>query len=128
MILSGTMIPMQMIKKKIGPALVPTIGLCLVAYFCFHALQGHRSIFARERLQGELAEAHETLSELQTERQHLESRINLLMPDALDLDLLEEQARSVLNYAHPDDVILFTRPSLPPRRTEGTDRVPRPPR
>lgn len=118
------MIPMQIIRKKIGPALVPTVGLCLVAYFCFHALQGHRSIFARERLQAELAEAHETLGELEAERQHLEHRTELLMPEGLDLDLLEEQARSVLNYTHPDDVIVF--PGSPPSAVEAPDGAPAP--
>ncbi|NBC33599.1 MAG: septum formation initiator family protein [Alphaproteobacteria bacterium] len=106
--------------------MVPTVGLCLVAYFCFHALQGHRSIFARERLEAELAQAHETLDTLQAERRHLEHRTDLLMPDGLDLDLLEERARSVLNYAHPDDVILFANPASPSRDPQGPDPAPRP--
>ena len=90
------MIPAHFIKKKIGPALVPTVGFCLVAYFCFHAVQGHRSISARERLTNEIAEAHETLQGLRQERAHLEHRVALLMPDGLDLDMLSERARSVL--------------------------------
>ena len=102
---------MKILTKRIGPVLGPTIGLCLVAYFCFHALQGHRSIFARERLESEIAEARHTLSTLQSQRHDLEHRTNLLMPDGLDLDLLDERVRAVLGYTHPDDVILLDRPA-----------------
>ena len=101
------MISWKILKKTIGPKLVPTIGLCLVAYFCFHAVQGQRSIFARERLESEISKAHETLRDLETQRQHLEHQANLLMPSGLDLDLLEERIRVVLGYNHPDDVIIL---------------------
>ena len=101
------MIPALIIKKKLGPVLVPTVGLCLVVYFAFHAVQGHRSIFARERLTGEIAQARETLNTLQSEREYLQHRVELLMPEGVDIDMLTERARSVLGYTHPHDVILL---------------------
>ena len=111
------MISSPILKKKLGSALVPTVGLCLVLYFAFHAVQGERSIFARERLTSDIADARETLEALRSEREHLQHRVELLMPDGLDLDMLNERARSVLGYTHPHDVILLHQgpPAATPR-------------
>jgi len=43
----------------------------------------------------------------------LESRTALLRPDNLDRDMLDERARLMLNYSHPDDIII-----IQPQRTE----------
>ncbi len=37
----------------------------------------------------------------------MERRVTLLSNTSLDLDMLEERARVMLNYAHPDDLIIF---------------------
>ena len=34
--------------------------------------------------------------------------------DALDPDSLEESARRMLNYVHPDDVVIFPQTEQPP--------------
>ena len=34
--------------------------------------------------------------------------------DALDPDSLEESARRMLNYVHPDDVVIFLQTEQPP--------------
>ena len=40
-------------------------------------------------------------------RQDLESRVVKLRPGSLDPDLLEERARYVLGYVHPDETVLL---------------------
>jgi cell division protein FtsB len=40
------------------------------------------------------------------EKENLEREAYLLRPDSLDLDLLEEKARQVLNFAHSDEVVV----------------------
>ncbi len=37
----------------------------------------------------------------------MEQRVALLSNSSLDLDMLEERARVMLNFAHPDDRIIF---------------------
>jgi cell division protein FtsB len=37
----------------------------------------------------------------------LERLVSLMRPASLDRDMLEEQVRLVLNYTHPDDVVIY---------------------
>ncbi|MBU6373520.1 MAG: septum formation initiator family protein [Alphaproteobacteria bacterium] len=46
------------------------------------------------------------LAELQARRAQLSDEVKRLREPSLDLDLLEERARLMLNAAHPDEVIL----------------------
>ncbi len=47
------------------------------------------------------------LKGLQEENSFLENKINLLRDNNLDLDLLQEQAMSILGYANPDDMVIL---------------------
>src|SRR3546814_3179758 len=96
-------------KRFVKPVLVPAFGICLVGYFAYHAVQGGRGLLARSRLQVEVAEAQAVLADLRQQRTYLEHRADLLSPQHLDIDLLEERLRFVLNYAHPDEVVFYTR-------------------
>ena len=85
---------------------VPAIGSCVVAYFVYYAVHGDRGVLAKHQIQGQIAEAKRTLAEVKDERTRLEIRADRLRADRLDIDLLEERAREMLNYAHPRDVVV----------------------
>jgi cell division protein FtsB len=59
------------------------------------------------RLQQKIADDEVTLSTLQSQREILERQVHLLSPNNLDLDMLEERARLILNFARPDEVIIY---------------------
>ncbi|NNG05948.1 MAG: septum formation initiator family protein [Inquilinus sp.] len=101
------MIDFYTLRRKLRPALVPAVGAFLVGYFLYHAVQGDHGVLARSHLRTELAQADETLSALRAERERLEHRVSLLGVEQLDPDMLEERARVMLNFAHPDDVVYF---------------------
>ena len=42
------------------------------------------------------------------QRAELEHRVSLLRPDSLDPDLLEEQARRLLNFGFANEAIILT--------------------
>ncbi len=44
---------------------------------------------------------------MQEEQEILERRVQLLRPDSLDPDMLEERARKVLNFAKKDEVVIY---------------------
>ncbi|WP_051340623.1 FtsB family cell division protein [Azospirillum halopraeferens] len=90
------------LRQVIGPA----IGACVVAYFVYYAVQGDRGLIALKHLQGEIATAERVLDEVRSERQLMEKRASLLRTDHLDLDMLDERARSMLNLTHPNEVVL----------------------
>lgn len=95
------------VKKKLRPVIAPAFLACLVVYFAYHLVQGDHGIIAMNRLDGEVAQAEETLERVRSEREALQMRVEQLSPPAIDADLLGERARRVLNVVHPHDVVLF---------------------
>lgn len=87
----------------------PLIGICAIAYFAFHAVHGDRGLMTYWRLQHEIAETRAILEDIESRRLELEKRVRLLRPDSLDLDMLEERARLMLNFGHPDDIVILQR-------------------
>lgn len=59
------------------------------------------------RLNQELKAASAEAQQVAGERASMERRVTLLSNTSLDLDMLEERARIMLNYAHPDDLVIF---------------------
>lgn len=90
-------------------------GAAVVGYFAYYAIQGDRGLIALKQLQGEIERAHQVLDQVRSERQYIEQRAQLLRPDHLDADMLDERARLILNLAHPDDLVI-----LLPRRDAET--------
>lgn len=97
----------------------PMIGVSVVAYFAYHTVHGDRGLVALTHLQSEVARAQSTLDQVRGEREELENRTNLLRPDHLDPDLLEERARAVLNQSHPDDMVILLPRRSAPQSTQG---------
>lgn len=96
-----------LVKTKIRPVVVPAVSAVLVVYFAYHLVQGDRGLIALNRLEGEVVEAEAALETLRSRRAALEAKVDQLSPPAIDRDLLVERARIVLNFTHPDDVVLF---------------------
>tara|TARA_R110002072_G_scaffold2229_3_gene18268 strand:+ start:691 stop:1017 length:327 start_codon:yes stop_codon:yes gene_type:complete len=95
------------IRKRAGVVVPQVVGVCLVAYFAYHAVQGERGFLAYLRLSQELQQATSIQADLGQQRQVLERRVALLSPDSLDPDLLDERARSLLNYGQEGDLLIF---------------------
>src|SRR5215213_4707010 len=108
------------VKDALGRALRQTIGPAIGGYFVYHAVQGDRGLIALSHLQNEIQQAEAVLAQVRGERTDLEQRASLLKRDHLDPDMLDERARAVLNYSHPDDVIILVpRSSVAPPVTAG---------
>ncbi len=94
------------VKQNLRRAILPGLSAALVVYFAYHAIQGNHGFLARAHLQQEIATAQVTLETLGQQRAMLEQQVNLLSTDSLDLDMLEERVRVMLNFGHPTDVVL----------------------
>jgi cell division protein FtsB len=95
------------IRRRLRQVALPLLGACLSAYFVFHAIHGDRGILAWLRLNQELKAAAAEATQAADDRAAMERRVTLLSNTSLDLDILEERARVMLNYAHPDDLVIF---------------------
>ena len=82
------------------------LGALIVAYFAYFAWYGERGHLALANLQTEVAKAELNLETIRGERLRIERRASLMRPDHLDADMLDEQARLMLNYSRPDEVII----------------------
>lgn len=85
----------------------PVLGVCAVGYFSFHVVQGDRGLLTWWKIKQRVAIAKQSLAVSQAQRQTMERRVRLLEPGSLDLDMLEERARLMLNYGHVDDIVIL---------------------
>ncbi len=79
----------------------------LICYFSYHIVSGSRGILAYFKLNSQLASLQTELEEARSERLGLEQKTNLLKSSSLDLDLLEEQAKSILSFAKSTEILLI---------------------
>ncbi len=84
----------------------PVSGICAVGYFAFHAIQGDRGLLALRQLSHRVELARVEYSKIKSRRIEMENRVQLLHPDSLDPDMLDERARVMLNYGHEDEIII----------------------
>jgi len=83
------------------------VAAALIAYFGFHAFNGQRGLRARHEIDQQMAELTAELVRLKAEHNQWERKVALLRPDRIDPDMLDEQARLLLNIAHPNDLVLM---------------------
>lgn len=93
-------------KSALRQAIGPAIGACVVAYFAYYAVHGDRGLVARQHILGEIAQAEGVLQQVSGERERMERRAQLLRGDNLDLDMLDERARAMLNLSNARDVVV----------------------
>ncbi|WP_312164564.1 septum formation initiator family protein [Phenylobacterium sp.] len=90
---------------------LPTAALLLlICYFGYHAFAGERGLLSSTQRDAALAAKSKELSELRAQRQDLEARARLLRDSSLSADLLEERARSLLGFGHPNDYVVRVKP------------------
>jgi cell division protein FtsB len=88
-----------------------TVGcLAMLGYFAWHAWQGPRGFSYRDGLAIKLAELQTDSAAIVKTRQSLEGKVSLMRPDHVDPDLLEELARSQLDMAGANDLVVRVRP------------------
>lgn len=88
-------------------AIAPFLALSMIGYFIYHSIQGDRGILAWIQLQEQLAQALCQLNETIKERKDLEEMVQDLRPESINRDLLDQQVRLQLGYAHPDEVVIL---------------------
>jgi len=93
--------------KRVKQVLAPLIGAALVTYFAYHAVQGDRGLLAWWQLRHQMAALELELESIETEREYLEHKISLMRPESVDLDMLDEQTRSVLALARPGEFVII---------------------
>jgi cell division protein FtsB len=103
-----------MVTRKWRPILTAlglyVIAALLIAYFGVNAYTGNHGLKAKKDLDQQIAEFTEELGRLKLERVRWERQVVLLKSDSIDPDMLDERARALLHYAHPNDLTILLKP------------------
>ena len=101
-----------MVTRKRLRSILTALGLyvmaaVLIGYFGVNAFSGNHGLKAKQDIDQQIAALSTELTRLQIERGQWQRRIALLKSDRLDPDMLDERARALLYYAHPNDLTLM---------------------
>jgi cell division protein FtsB len=96
-------------KRKNGrSALFLAACLALTGYFAYHAVEGEHGLHKRALLEQRVHQLEEELASLVKERQRMEHDVSLITDRVRSqTDMLDEQARALLNYARPDEIVVL---------------------
>jgi cell division protein FtsB len=89
-------------RKLLGPLLL-ALG---VFYLVFHVISGEHGLYALLREEHKLSVLNAELNDVQAQRKGLEHKVKLMGDKTLDRDMLDEQARSVLDDAAKDEIVI----------------------
>lgn len=89
-------------------SIVFLVCFAVAAYFIYHLIVGDHGIRARARMEHQIAASQGELAGLTVVRKRLERDVSLLRAEALDPDMLDERARAILNFAHPNDLVIVS--------------------
>jgi cell division protein FtsB len=96
------------IRKTQVKTLGPKISLLLIIAICvFSIVWSKRGLTTLFELNATLPRLNEKLDLLKSEKLMLENQAELLKESCLDLDLLDEKARKILDFAKPKESILI---------------------
>lgn len=91
---------------SLGALIFFAVAFMLSTYFTFAAVQGDYGLFRRVEIAAESEALQRDLSRLQASIATMENLTLRLSDDYLDLDLLDEQARSVLGRLRADEIVI----------------------
>jgi len=109
-----------MVTRKHLRSIMTALGLyvmaaLLIGYFGVNAFSGNHGLKAKQDIDQQIASLSTELAQLQIERAQWERRIALLRSSGLDPDMLDERARALLDYVHPNDLtLMLDTPRHPP--------------
>lgn len=83
------------------------MGMFAVIYFGYHAVQNQSGVLAVIALERQIEQAETDLAAVIAKEQRLKNHVTLLNPPKIDRDMLDEQARRMLNLAHPRELVIM---------------------
>ena len=83
-----------------------SITFLLSIYFTFAAVQGDYGVFRRSEISSEAVKFEKELAQLEKEVEIMENLTKRMSDDFLDLDLLDQQVRTVLGYIRKNEIVI----------------------
>lgn len=93
-------------RPAVGAALFYGVAFSLAVYFTFAAVQGDYGLFRRAEISAETQVLERELAAMKVDVARMENLTRRLSDDYLDVDLLDQQARSVLGMLRADEMVI----------------------
>ena len=93
-------------RPAVGTVIFFAVAFALGTYFTIAAVQGDFGLFRRAEIDAEARDLAAQLSAVQHQVAEMENLTRRLSDDFLDLDLLDEQARSILGMLRSDEIVI----------------------
>ena len=93
-------------RPSFGALIFFSVAFALSVYFTFAAVQGDFGLFRRVEFNAQAQDLRIELAQLEAEVQRMQNLTLRLSDTYLDLDLLDEQARSVLGLIRADEIVI----------------------
>jgi cell division protein FtsB len=97
---------MNILRFRRYDILVSLGCIALLSSFAWYANKGPRGFAYRDNLEIKIAELALANADLAAEKLTLEKRVQLLRPEHIDRDMLEELARRDLRMVYPNELIV----------------------
>ncbi|MBK5958266.1 hypothetical protein CCR97_08585 [Rhodoplanes elegans] len=103
------MVSRPRIRSIVTALCLYVLASLMIGYFGINAYTGSRGINARKDLDAQIAELTADLAVAKAEREVWQRRVALLKSESLDPDLLDERARSLLNFVDRRDIVMIVK-------------------
>jgi cell division protein FtsB len=101
----------MVVRTRLRAVLIPlalyAVSASVTTYFVWHAVNGGRGLRAKDEYRVKIAQLNDKLASVLAERTLLERRVEMMRSDAVDRDLLEEEARTVLGRVRKSELVIF---------------------
>jgi cell division protein FtsB len=101
---------LRAIRNRLRAIAPPVIFLAITYYFGWNAVHGKSGLEAQALQQQQLDQAVARNQEVAAERAAWQTKIADLNGQSIQPDMLDEQARQVLNLANPQDMVIELAP------------------
>lgn len=112
----------MVVRRRVRAILYPLALYCVsgavAGFFIWHAVNGERGLKTKDEYEQRIATLRDQLQGLEEERAVWERKIALMRGEAIDRDLLDDEARALLGRVDRNDLVVFLpRPAneVPPR-------------
>ena len=99
------------VKTRARAMLIPIVFYLVLgsasAWLAWGASQGDRGLKAKAQYEAEAAQLRVQLTQLQADHERWRRRVESMRSEAVDRDLLDEEARAKLDRVGKDDVVIF---------------------
>ena len=88
---------------------IPVVCLTILSYYGLSAFQGDLGVRSRSQMDNKSLEMQFELVRLRKQRDELKMKVELLREGRVEKDMLDQQARHLLNMVKADEFVIVTK-------------------